>query len=276
MLKNHTISATSVTVSPTPIAGFEAINLQDADRSKICKVSGSTMTITLQMNGEAWVQALMLTGLFYSPSATFRLKGNATNSFTNPDYDSGDQPAYPASFGYGANRYGQYGFGGYVTQSDAPYHRIILPFYLGSLQVHNFWELTITDPSATEIGIGLVGLCGMVEMLRNFSVGWKLTSVDTTKMIENTAGTMIAGRKGTRYDIANLDFRNVPDEDRWPIHNELKTLGKAKPWFLAMHPEDGGKNSPWTTLYGKTENYSGFTVRGQNLADFNLTFREMT
>ena len=279
MTSNAALDAASVTVSPAPDAGYPASNLQDPDRSKLCRTTGASAEYTFSVPTSPWVQVLALTGLDYSPTAQIRLRGNDEDAgWTAPKYDSGYQPAYPASFPRGSSPKGRYGKGGYLTPAVAPYYRAIFCWWLPELHARKFWKVNLSDPDSTtgKIGIGVIGLCNMIEMTRNFINPWSLKSVDTTAMIETADGGVKPGRMGTRYRVAEMEFENIPDEDKYFIDLELTNLGKSTPWFIAMHSNDAGADSPFTTLYGTTDFYSGMKDRGPDQNDFKLVFREMT
>ena len=271
MLENHTLSADSITVSPAPLAGYPASNLADPDRTKLCKVSGSSMTITIRLSQTPWVQALVLTGLDYPVTAQARLQGNSEDVWTSPAYDSGLFDAWPQSYVMGAREFGEAGMGGYVAE---PYHRPVVVLYIGQLLTYEYYRVTITDSTASTIALGIAALVPMVEMNRNFTDGWSLRPVDTTDIRRATSGQPKTGRPGTRYEVADLDFKNVAHYEALEMHSHLKSLGQGQYFFIAMHPEDPSGLEPFTTLYGRAAAYSGLRVPGANRADFKLTFEE--
>lgn len=282
MLANHVLNlaqTTDVTVDPAPEAGYEAVHLLNPSRSKICRVTGDTMTITFKMNGYPWVHGLFLTGIYYDPTTQFRLKGNSENDgWDDPDFDTGLQAAYVSSVPFGAGLFGDGGFGGYLTKATAPYYRPVLPYYFGALRTDPWYQLTITNaPGQATTGIGVVGLCTVTEMPRNYSVGWKLKPVDSTITRRSTSGDIKKGRPGTRRDDVILSFSHFPKLDFWSFQNALKTLGVASPFFMAMHPESGSGDEAWTTYYGSLEKLpNSISTRTGNHHIKNFKFTEAT
>lgn len=276
MLDNHTLTATSVTVSPSPDAGYPASNLQDGQRRKICRVTGATLTAVIRLTTTPWVHALMLTGLGYPVDATVTLKGHTVDGdWSNATVILDNQPAYPSAAAWGGGRWGEYGWGGYIASGLAPYYRAVSAHYF-DLQTWEWYRLTITSPTASTIGLGVLGLCSMVEAARNFRQPWTLAPVDPTEMVETSSDDLAPGRRGQSYDTADLDFSNWPSADAWDIHLRLKNIGRRDPVFIALHPESGSVDEACTTLYGRITDYSGLTRLGPNLNKFSIKFREMT
>lgn len=276
---NHTLSANSITVTPAPVSGYPKENLLDPMRTKLCKVSGGVAEYTIELSNNPWVEALMLTGLGYAPSVKFRLRNKTVNASWEADlnYDSGSTylSAYPVSFGFGMAGFGEMGFGGYIPAGEAPYHRVVFPHYFGDVYADNFWKLNLSDSGGGDISLGVLGLCSLIEMTKNFINGWEIVPVDTTEMIETTAGDFTPGRAGTRYEIVRLKFKNIPDSEKWNIHNKLKNLGKGTPFFISLWPESDDAKETWTTIYGRLKSYSGMKSNGLNRSDFSIDIREM-
>lgn len=271
--ENHTVLATSVTVTPAPISGYEATNLQDPDRTKLCKVAGTTLRAVVQLSTAPWILALALTGLGYSYTAKVRIKANTSNDFTTPAFDSGDQDAWPAAMRFGEGQFGSDGFGGYLSTAIAKYWRPVKVIYFDTIQAYAWWEITITDTAGTGyVSLGILGLCEMIEFERNFSNGWKFISIDTTVLKRTTGGQQKIAVPGTRYVRAETEFASYPGAQKWDIHRRLETLGSATPCFFAMHPKDA-KNEAWTTLYGNLT-YSGLTDHGADKNSFSVKFEE--
>lgn len=275
--KNHVfgLSTAAITVAPAPDDGYGKENLLDPARSALCRVTGSTMEIVINTPDYPWVHALFLTNLAYSVTATIRIMGNGENVWSAPDYDSGDLPAYPESMPFGAGLFGSGSFGGYITTDDSPFYRPILPIYFDDLHTHTWWRVFIDNPDGDgTTGVGVVGLCSIVEMARNFSDGWKWESVDTTTMRPSTGGGPKVGRPGTRYDRFHLAFNNVPRIDYLPLRDAIKTLGQSTPTFMALHPESDDGMEAWTTHYGHIEKDGGGVESNPGLFDMSLIFTE--
>jgi hypothetical protein len=274
LFENYTLNAASITVTPTPLAGYPSANLKDPDRTMLCKVSGVDFNAIINLPADADVNALALTGLGYSVYATFRLRWNSVNGgWGAPAYDSGVLPAYPSPFGFGAGNFGDYGFGGYITGDDAPFYRPSVVLFLPDTFTAGWWNLDITDATAAAIGIGVIGLTQVTQMKRNFSDSLEVSTTDTTNYLRSTMGALKAGRPGTQYDTFKLKFRNVPVEDKYYLHNAFKKLGDAGSFFAVLNPEDDGADSPWTTIYC-VPGYAGFKPSGRDYFDFDLTLQE--
>jgi hypothetical protein len=276
-MPNHTLDALSISVTPAPDSGYEAANLLDPDRTKICRVTAASITITISMSGNPWVHAMALTGLEYTPSAQVKIMGDDTQNWTSPDYDSGWQGAYPAALGFGGDLFGRYGFGGYVTPEDFPYYRPTLLYHLPTMKTYAWYRIVISDPNnpTGKIGIGIVALLTMIEMSKNFSYGWPLRAVDTTTVRKSTAGQPKSGRPGTRYNVVGLDFRLAPDEEKWAVFEEMKKLGRTGLFFLSIFPASGGVNETFATLYGHLEKLPEITHPLHGRYDMSLTFAEV-
>lgn len=271
--KNHTLTATSVTVTPTPVAGYPASNLKNPNRTALCKVAGTSFKAVINLATSPMIKAVAFTGLGCSTAATVRIKANTSNSFTAPLYDSYDQPLYPPAGRFGEGLFGEYGFGGYIAAADAKYWRPVKVIYLADIQPYNWWEITITDTDGSGyISMGIIGLCEVVEFARNFSIGWKFAVADTTVYKKTSGGRTVATRPGTLYVQADLPFGSYPDETRWDIDRRLKNIGDGASCFLALHPNTAD-NEAMTTLYGSLK-YSGLTDAGFGRNSFNIKFEE--
>lgn len=267
---------TTLELVGTPVSGYPLSNLQHPDRTALCKVAfTSTMGVKAFVDASAGVGAMALTGLAYDPAAQFRLRSYSVSGWGTPSYDSGWLPAYPSPFGYGIGGYGSWGFGGIVNPTLTPYYRPSVVLFFPETRFDSWWWLQIDNGAeAPELGLGVFALCNVIQLSRNFSDGWKIGSRDNTTMLRTTDGSLRAGRPGTRRAVISADFRGLPREDRYFFHNTMQRLGVATPFFLVMHPEDGGFDSPWTTLYCVAQ-YSEQTVTGPFNSDFSISFEEL-
>ncbi|MBI5815883.1 MAG: hypothetical protein HZB29_09770 [Nitrospinae bacterium] len=277
---NHTLQAVSATCAPAPLSGYDAANLKNPARTKLCKVAGTTMTLNIRLNGVPSVAALAvcggepMRGIGYSVNATIRAWGNdVAADWTNAKYDTGEIPAYPPAGSFGAGLFGDNAMGGYISPSTSRWWRPVFILFFAEVQAYEYWQIQINDPLGDGyISIGIVGLCSVVELARNITDGWSHTPVDTTQAERTTGGGIKTTRPGVRYVEMSANVKGYPTAEMWSLSHMFMILGETTPCFVAFHPDDE-VNSPWTTLYG-TLKYSGLTRPANNLNDFALTLKE--
>jgi hypothetical protein len=269
LTRNWTLSADSVTVTPSPEAGYPASNLQNPIRTAISKVSGTTMQIDITFVTPPRVDAILLTGLDYDTIATATVQVYDDGGWlTQVDAVS----AWPAGYGFGAAEWGRFSFSGKITPAEFPWYRPTLALRLADLRKDLQWRITIEDADATSVGIGVVGLFETLQMPRNFAIGWMTEPIDTTPIKPSPGGLPLPGPGGTVYETVGLDFKDTPDEYLWPIKNAMKNLGGAAHFGLIMFPGQGGMDEAFGTLYGTLGRLPGTTDTrfGHNITNFRF------
>lgn len=223
---------TGVTATATA-AGYPATNLLLSDKALTYRATGKTVTLSGSYANLVTASGLYLAGANFSPTATGRLYLYSDTGATTQVRDVGLKtlnaaPAVELEDWTPAQAASAYAYGG---GSDGA---IWFPE-----TAFRSWRLVLDDPNclqaALEISYLMLGQYWEPTYDVDSGMGIKLADSDTQK--RSAAGSLRA-RAGVKWKEMTLDLSSLPLADLRTLLRALRSLGRAKPFVVAVYPED--------------------------------------
>lgn len=249
--------ATGVTATATA-AGYPASNLLLSDKAMTYRSTTKAATFSGSSATSLTASAIVLAGANLSPTATGRLYLYSDTAYTTVVYDSTAKTICPAPAGQlegytAAQAASAYAYGGGV---DA-----VLYFPETSFKS---WRFVVDDPSNlaayVEASYLMLGQYWSPTYDVDAGMGVQLRDSDVQK--RSAAGSLRA-RAGVKWRELPLDLSLMPLADLKTLLRALRSLGRSKPLFVAVYPEDDDTTlDAETRMVGMLTEESEFTLGG--------------
>lgn len=241
LLWNNLVDTGTLTVNSED-SDFPKENIRHPFRTKVARTAGITSEwFKWDLATAQSVTCVALVNHNFDGSGTYKIQGNATDSWGSPSVDE------TITFNSGT----------------------MIKFFTGGS--YRWWRLLMTNSSGTYIEVGRPFIGSYYEFTRNFEISWNDVDVDPSRS-SLTIGGQEHSNIQDMYRRINLSFRLIADTEK---HNNLinifRTIGKHKNIFLSLDPDD---NPNILSFYGRFEQIPAYTNDLFKRYSFALTFRE--
>lgn len=224
ILANNLVDAAALTV-PNTAPGMGAGWLATGIKSELCRVLGSTASITAAWDADVSIDTVLLPSIMVSPSATIRVRIYSASDAVV--VDTGSVIAAPGA-----------------TLAE-PSHVAV---YLPSPALGRRLLITLSDSRQTRLDIpGLVaGLS--IQPRYNAAYGAGISYDDLSEHVRTAAGDLRT-EIGTISPVLQFDLEWIHEDDREEIRRVL-AAGKGRLLFFDLLPGNPGS---YLRIYGKQE-----------------------
>jgi hypothetical protein len=231
--------------SSATASGLSVSNLLTDVKSKVCRSTGKTLTITATWASAELIDGIVLAFTNGTPTATMEVVLYTNSADTAPVYDSGAVTCCPQQAGAWATGTGvnSFAYGGGV------YARVWLPSKISAQKA----VITITDNDntssyfeASRLIIGSSWNPSVVDVQ-----GTTLQVVDTSTHTRTDAGDLYT-YVGTKHRKQAINLPSIETASRKQLWDIMFGNGLSKPIFLSLYPNNSDANTEAAhMIYGK-------------------------
>jgi hypothetical protein len=258
-------------ITATTAAGYPAANLLNSDDSLTCRATAKTLTLQGTNANLLTASGLALASTNLSPTATGRLYLYSDTAYTTQVRDTTAKAICPAPAveleGWtAAQAASAYAYGG---GADA--------FLWFPETAFRSWRLVIDDPNnlAAYIEAAFLMLGQYWSPTYDVDSGMGIKLCDTDVQKRSAAGSLRA-RAGVKWRELSLDLSNLPLADLRTLLRALRSLGRNKPFVVAVYPEDDDTTlDAETRMVGMLTSESEFTLDGPDNFATKVTITQL-
>jgi hypothetical protein len=241
-------AADRATLSSTATAtGLGVANLLSDIKSRVCRSSGTSITITATWTNAETIGGVALAFTNLSATHTIRVQAYTNTADTTAVLDTGAvlgaAASSPVGNGWANTGVNAFAYGG------GTYSRVWFASKVSAKKI----VVTVTDAANTQgyIDIGRF-ICGDYWMPTvGVEMGSTLTVTDTSEHFRTEAGDLHT-HIGTKHRKQSLPMGCLDTNDRAQMWNILWSNGMAKPLFISLFPNNADTKLEQThQMYGK-------------------------
>lgn len=223
ILANNLIETAALTV-PNTAAGMGAGWLATGIKSEICRVLGSTASITAAWDADALIDTVLLPSIVVSPTATVRVRIYSASEVVVAD--TGAVIAAPGA-----------------TLAEPSHVAVYLPATTGRRML-----ITLSDSRQTRLDIPGLAAGRSIQPRYNAAYGAGISYDDLSEHVRSAAGDLRT-EIGTVSPVLQFDLEWIHEDDREEIRRVL-AAGKRQLMFFDLLPQDPDS---YLRIYGKQE-----------------------
>lgn len=276
------IDDASSTDKSTESASYPATNVENTSRTETWRTTGGTSEWRSWDYGseEGYADGIAIIN-HNLDIGTFQILASNESDFSVLLLDE-TFDAHEEIFGFGDGRFGDHGFGGYLTADEnsrwAPDFTRVYYFTAGGINAR-YWKLVITEPVATSLSyieIGRIILGPDFEPDNNLSFGSRIVPVDESEVSYSEGGQPLVDRHPKRRKLEILIPDVSLDDTYFNMFDLLYYYGKRNDILIVGFPEGDPAQKYFWTVYGRFEDVPGIELTGpvQNSIPDTINFVE--
>lgn len=244
---NKADGVTPVLSTATENANFPLANLQHQFKTKtfrtdVDQASPLDGEVTWDMGSAIQINAIAIINHNLDSGGTYKLQGNATDSWGSPTVDET------------------------ITHNSG----MMLKYITGDTL--RYWRLDIAKSTDTFIEMGRVFLVSYYQPARQYNTRWSQTPVDSSRQ-SSSEGLQIHSDEQDMHDLLALTFNQISDAEKYnnllPFLNNVK---KSKSFVISL---DIDNYLSELSFYVKIDRMPPIQHQIVGLHNFNIVFREM-
>ena len=246
------------------------VNIQNRRLSKLARSSNLLVASTqfnISLSASRSIGCVALVNHNLSVSATVRIRGNSTNSFTTPLYDSGQVSVWPSGMIPQALLEWEddnFWLGTVAQEAIAGYKAPFAVFFNNQNLQYFLIEITDTGNPAGYVQVGRVFLGKTFTPTVGMSLNNTLGRVDVSVFDTALTGEEFIDQK-TQYQVFNFNLEYLSKDEAYATLLDMQTqLGTTGELFVSGDPADVS-NAPRRNFLGRMQSLRPITQKTTDL-----------